>query len=69
MILGILQARMTSTRLPGKVMKHINGKPMIHWQIMRILNAKSIDHLVVATSTDPSDDILCQYLTQLVSPQ
>ena len=65
MILGILQARMTSTRLPGKVMKQINGKPMIHWQIMRILNAKSIDHLVVATSIDPSDDILCQYLDSI----
>ena len=65
MILGILQARMTSTRLPGKVLKLINGKPMIHWQIMRTLNAKSIDNLVVATSTDPSDDILCQYLDSI----
>jgi spore coat polysaccharide biosynthesis protein SpsF len=68
MILGILQARMTSTRLPGKVLKQINGKPMIHWQIMRTLNAKSIDNLVVATSTDPSDDLLCQYLDSIGIP-
>ena len=41
-----LQARMSSNRLPGKVMKDINGFPMIFWQIQRILRSKTIDELV-----------------------
>ena len=60
--LAILQARMSSTRLPGKVMRNINGKPMIYWQIERIKKSKSIDKLIVATSIDESDDILADFL-------
>ena len=52
MILAILQARMGSTRLPGKVLMKILGKPMLELQIERILRAESIDKLVVATSTN-----------------
>lgn len=63
MILAILQARVSSTRLPGKVMKEILGKPMILHQIQRINNSKLIDGLVVATSLDPSDDQLVKTLT------
>jgi len=62
--LAILQARMSSTRLPGKVLADINGTPMIYWQIMRIREAKRIDELVVVTSTDQSDDVLAEYLLQ-----
>jgi len=57
-----LQARMSSNRLPGKVMKDINGFPMIFWQIQRILRSKTIDELVVVTSTDATDDVLVDYL-------
>ncbi len=60
--LVILQARMSSTRLPGKVMRDINGKPMIYWQIERIKKSKSVDKLIVATSIDKSDDILAEFL-------
>ena len=60
--LGILQARMSSSRLPGKVMMLINGEPMIYRQIERIRLSKSINELVVATSTDPSDDVLVDFL-------
>lgn len=60
--LAILQARMSSTRLPGKVLMPINGKPMLYWQIARIRESKSIDQLIVATSTDVSDDSLYRYL-------
>ena len=60
--LVILQARMSSTRLPGKVLAIINGQPMIFWQIQRIKEAKSIDELIVATSTDQSDDTLVEFL-------
>lgn len=60
--LVILQARMSSTRLPGKVLAIINDKPMIFWQIQRIKESKSIDELIVATSTDQSDDALVEFL-------
>jgi spore coat polysaccharide biosynthesis protein SpsF len=58
MIVAILQARCSSTRLPNKVLKPLLGAPMIRRQIERIKRAKLIDELVVATSTDPSDDAL-----------
>lgn len=58
----ILQARMSSSRLPGKVMTTINGKPIIYWQIRRILKSKLIENLIVVTSVDQSDDILASYL-------
>jgi len=58
MILAILQARVSSTRLPGKVLKPILGMPMIFRQIERLKHAKKIDKLIVATSVDPSDDKL-----------
>ncbi|TYO98364.1 spore coat polysaccharide biosynthesis protein SpsF [Geothermobacter ehrlichii] len=58
MILGILQARVSSTRLPGKVLKNIMGKPMIARQLERLQRSQKIDRILVATSTDPSDDEL-----------
>jgi spore coat polysaccharide biosynthesis protein SpsF len=56
MILAILQARMSSTRLPGKVLRPILGRPMLSWQIDRIRRSKTIGRLVVATSREASDD-------------
>lgn len=61
-VMGILQARTSSSRLPGKVLKPILGKPMILRQIERLSRAHEIDTLVVATSTDPSDDALADVL-------
>jgi spore coat polysaccharide biosynthesis protein SpsF len=58
MILAILQARMSSTRLPGKVLRPILGRPMLALQIERIKRSKAIDRLVVATSEDSSDDAI-----------
>jgi len=55
-ILAILQARTSSTRLPGKVLKPILDRPMLALQIERILQSKKIDKLIVATSTDPTDN-------------
>jgi spore coat polysaccharide biosynthesis protein SpsF (cytidylyltransferase family) len=63
-VIAILQARTSSTRLPGKVLLKLNGKPMISWQIQRIKNSKRIDHLVVATSTDRTDDELVSVLQE-----
>jgi len=56
MILAILQARHSSSRLPNKVLKPILGKPMLLHQIERIKNSQTIDKIVVATSSNASDD-------------
>lgn len=63
MILAVLQARMGSSRLPGKVMRPILGRPMIARQIERLARCRSIDRLVVATSAETSDDPLAQFLS------
>jgi spore coat polysaccharide biosynthesis protein SpsF len=58
MILGVLQARVSSSRLPGKVLLDLHGAPMIVRQIERVRRARLLDQLVVATSTSPEDDVL-----------
>ena len=60
MILAIMQARMSSTRLPGKVMAPILGHPMLLRQIERVGRARSFDRLLVATSSSPSDDVIAR---------
>ena len=55
MNLAIMQARSSSTRLPGKVLKPILGVPMLLRQVERVSRSRQIDKLVVATSEDPSD--------------
>jgi spore coat polysaccharide biosynthesis protein SpsF (cytidylyltransferase family) len=63
MIVGILQARMGSSRLPGKVLMEILGKPMLILQIERLQRTCMIDRLVVATTKnlldDPIEDLCC----------
>jgi spore coat polysaccharide biosynthesis protein SpsF len=57
-ILGILQARASSSRLPGKVLKPILGRPMLLHQIDRLRRARTLDDIMVATSDEPSDDAI-----------
>lgn len=64
MILAILQARSSSTRFPNKVLADLGGQPMILQQIKRVERSKLIDKLVVATTTDPSDDKLAELLRE-----
>jgi spore coat polysaccharide biosynthesis protein SpsF len=62
MILAILQARVSSIRLPGKVLKPILGRPMLAMQIERLGRMRGVDELIVATSQDSSDnptEMLC----------
>ena len=54
-VLAILQARMSSVRLPGKVLMKVNGLPMLQRQIERIKNSKKISKLIVATSRSKDD--------------
>jgi spore coat polysaccharide biosynthesis protein SpsF len=58
---------MSSTRLPGKVMLEVNGRPMISWQISRILQS-DVDGLVLVTSTEESDDTLTDFVISLGVP-
>jgi spore coat polysaccharide biosynthesis protein SpsF len=60
MILAILQARMSSSRLPGKVLLPLAGAPMILRQIERVARSRRIERLVVATSDEASDDALAE---------
>ena len=57
-VVTVVQARTTSTRLPGKVLRPILGVPVLLQQARRMERADLLGTLVVATSTDPSDDDL-----------
>jgi spore coat polysaccharide biosynthesis protein SpsF len=56
--IAIIQARMNSSRLPGKVLKDIAGQPMIARVLERARRASSVDDAMIATTTDPSDDAI-----------
>ena len=55
---AIVQARMDSSRLPGKVLKHILNKPMIELLLNRLSKSCKLDEIVVATSEHPKNDKL-----------
>jgi spore coat polysaccharide biosynthesis protein SpsF len=60
-VVAIVQARMTSTRLPGKVLKEVCGTPILGHVVARLKHADKIDRIVVATSIDSSDDVIEQW--------
>ena len=56
-----IEARMTSSRLPGKVLLQVLGKPMLHHLINRLKSVPSIDEIVLATTTNATDDVLVEF--------
>jgi spore coat polysaccharide biosynthesis protein SpsF len=60
-IVAIVQARMASTRLPGKVLADIAGEPMLARVVDRARRAEALDDLVVATTVDVSDDAVVSF--------
>ncbi len=64
-VLAIIQARMAASRLPGKVMQDIGGKPMLEWVVERTHRAKTVNKVVVATTLDPSDDPIFDFCKQM----
>ena len=62
MNLAIIQARMGSSRLPGKVMKDICGKPLIGHMLERLKHCEKIDKFILATTDGSSDDLLADYV-------
>jgi len=59
--IAIIQARMSSTRLPGKVLLPLAGKPVIHHIVDRAKSCENIGKVVVATSVENSDNPLVEY--------
>ncbi|MED1438564.1 glycosyltransferase family protein [Aeribacillus composti] len=67
-VAAIIQARMGSTRLPGKILKKVLDKTLLEYQIERVKRAKSIDEIIIATTTKESDDQIVQLCQQLSIP-
>jgi glutamate-1-semialdehyde 2,1-aminomutase len=64
-IIALVQARMGSTRLPDKVMKPVCGRPMIDLLLSRLSGARTLAHIVVATSTEPQNAPLIAHVKAL----
>jgi spore coat polysaccharide biosynthesis protein SpsF len=57
-IVSTIEARMASTRLPGKTMRKILGRPMLELLIERLKRARKVDEIVVATTVNPEDEVI-----------
>jgi len=66
--IAVIQARMSSTRLPGKVLLDLDGSPVVDHVVRRVGRARLVDEVWVATSTAPDDDILTDNLSSLGTP-
>lgn len=64
-IVAIIQARMTSSRLPGKVLMNIAGKPALQQMLERVKQCKRLDQIVVATTINATDDPIQELCDQL----
>ena len=60
-VAAVIQARMRSTRLPGKVLKPVAGQPLLWHVLHRLRKSQIINTFCVATTTDPADDELARY--------
>lgn len=66
--LGFIQARSSSSRLPGKVLADIGGRPLIVSMIERVRRARNLDGIILVTSDDASDDALADCVTAAGTP-
>lgn len=64
----IVQARMMSTRLPGKVLKQVLGKPLLEYQIERLRRVEPADGIVIATTTNHTDEPIVELCHRLNVP-
>ena len=63
-VVASIEARMGSSRLPGKVLMDICGKPALHRLVERLRACQSLDEIVVATSSHSTDDVLADWCDQ-----
>ena len=61
---AVVQVRMSSERLPGKVLMPLAGRPALDWLLERLDHATELDAIVVATSDDPSDDPVAEFVRE-----
>jgi spore coat polysaccharide biosynthesis protein SpsF len=57
-VVAIVQGRMASSRLPGKILADLHGQPVLAWVVRRAQRAAGIDQVVVATSVSSDDDVV-----------
>jgi spore coat polysaccharide biosynthesis protein SpsF (cytidylyltransferase family) len=60
-VVGIVTARYSSQRFPGKVLGDLQGRPMLAHTLDRLRSINRVDHVLVATSTDRSDDAVAAF--------
>ena len=60
-VIAIIQGRMSSSRLPGKILADIAGQPMLQRVFIRASRAATVTDTIFATTTDPSDDPVAEY--------
>lgn len=61
---AVIQARLSSTRLPGKVLRPLGGRSVLSWAIRAAAATPNLDGVVLATSEDPSDDPVAEEATR-----
>jgi spore coat polysaccharide biosynthesis protein SpsF len=64
-VVGLVQARMNSARLPGKMLEDLCGHPLLHWVIARAKRARRLDAVILATTTSKLDDPLTDLAARL----
>jgi len=60
-VVAIIQGRMSSSRLPGKILADIAGQPMLQRVFTRASRSATVTETIFATTTDPSDDPVAEY--------
>jgi len=65
---AVIQARTGSTRLPGKVLEDLGGRPTLEWVVRAAQSATQVDTVIVATSTLPGDDLVADLAESLGVP-
>ncbi|NNE73474.1 MAG: glycosyltransferase family protein [Acidimicrobiales bacterium] len=60
-VAAVIQARMGSTRLPGKVLRPLHGRPVLDWVIRAARQAEGVEHVIVATTTEADDDVVAAH--------
>lgn len=62
---AIIQARMSSSRLPGKVLMELEGMSMLEHQINRVKRAEMLDKIIVCTSDNETDNLICELCNRI----